>query len=63
MILAAAVRRSGLDALSARASNDSVEFPHFLANHAPMVLVALDKLGASPEDSRNGTKPIAPKVV
>ena len=50
MILAAAVRRSGLDALSARASNDSVEFPHFLANHAPMVLVALDKLGASPEE-------------
>ena len=49
MTLAAAVRRSGLDALSARASNDSVEFPHFLANHAPMVLVALDKLGASPE--------------
>ncbi|WP_112608509.1 questin oxidase family protein (plasmid) [Rhizobium sp. WW22] len=28
---------------------ESVEFPYLLANHAPMVLVALDRMGASPE--------------
>jgi hypothetical protein len=49
MALSAAVSRSGLDALLARALQDSVEFPLFLANHAPMVLVALDRLGAFPE--------------
>ena len=35
--------------LKAEARRDSVEFPPFLANHLPMVLVALDRLGASPE--------------
>ena len=27
----------------------SAEFPHFLANHLPMVLVALERMGASPD--------------
>jgi hypothetical protein len=49
MTLSAVVTRSGLDALLARARNDSVEFPHLLANHLPMILVALDRLGASRE--------------
>jgi hypothetical protein len=45
----AAVRFSGLDATLSRARQDSVEFPYLLANHVPMVLIALDRLGASPE--------------
>jgi hypothetical protein len=49
MTLSAVVTRSGLDPLLARARNDSVEFPHLLANHLPMILVALDRLGASRE--------------
>jgi len=49
MTLSAEVSRSELDALLARARNDSVEFPLFLANHVPMVLIALDRLGAPPE--------------
>jgi hypothetical protein len=35
--------------LKAAARRDSVEFPPFLANHLPMVLVALDRLGAAPD--------------
>ena len=49
MTLATSVRRSGLEATLARACADSVEFPVFLANHVPMVLIALDRLGASSE--------------
>jgi hypothetical protein len=37
-----------LTSLKADARRDSVEFPHCLANHLPMVLVALHRLGASP---------------
>jgi hypothetical protein len=48
MTLTVAVRPSGLDAALARARQASVEFPYLLANHAPMVLIALDRLGASP---------------
>jgi Questin oxidase-like len=48
MSLTAQVNRSGLDAVLARARRDSVEFPYLLANHVPMVLIALDRLGASP---------------
>jgi hypothetical protein len=36
-----------LTTLKAECRRDSVEFPPFLANHLPMVLVALDRLGAS----------------
>ena len=58
MILAAAVRRSGLDAFSRARGDDSVEFPHFLANHAPMV----GHRAASPRRFRivlwNGSNPI-----
>ena len=36
-----------LTAIRQRARRDSVEFPHQLANHAPMIVVALDRLGAS----------------
>ena len=38
-----------IDATLAEARKDSVEFPYLLANHVPMVLVALDRLGASPQ--------------
>lgn len=34
-------------AARARAKRDSVEFPQFLANHAPMVMVAMRQMGAS----------------
>ncbi|MEZ5666882.1 MAG: questin oxidase family protein [Alphaproteobacteria bacterium] len=37
----------GLDRQVAAAAACSVEFPHVLANHLPMVLVALHRLGAS----------------
>jgi hypothetical protein len=40
------IRQPRLDAAFARAREDSVEFPFMLANHAPMVLIALDRLGA-----------------
>lgn len=40
-----------LDSLLADARSDSAEFPHLLANHAPMILVALDRLGASDEQA------------
>jgi hypothetical protein len=36
-----------LTTLKAECRRDSVEFPPFLANHLPMILVALDRLGAS----------------
>jgi hypothetical protein len=49
MTHAAALKQSGLDAVLSRARADSVEFPDRLANHVPMVLIALDRLGASPE--------------
>lgn len=35
--------------LKAESRRDSVEFPPFLANHLPMILVAMERLGASPE--------------
>src|SRR5436190_16889942 len=38
-----------LDRLLADARVYSAEFPLFLANHQPMMLVALDRLGASPQ--------------
>jgi hypothetical protein len=38
-----------LQTILARARGDSVEFPYLLANHAPMVVVALHRLGASAE--------------
>lgn len=41
--------RPPLDDLLDEATDRSVEFPDVLANHLPMILVALDKLGASPE--------------
>lgn len=34
--------------LKAEAGRDSAEFPPYLANHLPMILVALEHLGASP---------------
>ena len=40
--------RTGLDALLAEARHRSAEFPDVLANHLPMILVALDRLGADP---------------
>ena len=43
----------GLDRALAVARQDSVEFPRYLANHAPMVLIALDRLGA-PGDRLDG---------
>lgn len=39
---------TGLDDLLERSQEDSVEFPDVLANHLPMILVALDRLGAAP---------------
>lgn len=41
------ITTEGLDRVLAKARHDSVEFPVFLANHAPMALIALDRLGAS----------------
>lgn len=38
-----------LDDVLELARQDSVEFPYLLANHVPMVLIALDRMGASPE--------------
>ncbi|CTQ47422.1 questin oxidase family protein [Roseibium aggregatum] len=42
------VSETSLDTVLEEARKDSVEFPYLLANHAPMVLVALDRMGASP---------------
>ena len=47
MALAKLRPRSPLDALLARARQDSVEFPVLLANHLPMALTGLERLGAS----------------
>lgn len=41
--------KADLSALVERSRKDSVEFPDVLANHLPMILVALDRLGSSPE--------------
>ncbi len=41
--------RIGIDALVEDARHRSVEFPEVLANHLPMILVALERLGADPE--------------
>jgi hypothetical protein len=49
MTPAAALGPSGLDDVLSRAHGDSVEFPYLLANHVPMVLIALERLGASGE--------------
>ncbi|WP_176083763.1 questin oxidase family protein [Martelella sp. HB161492] len=38
-----------LDTVLRKAQTGSVEFPYLLANHVPMVLIALDRLGATPE--------------
>ena len=68
---AAAVQVSGLETVLSRAREESVEFPYLLANHAPMVLIALDRLGASPERleqwyeqyrASNGLPPMPPPV-
>jgi hypothetical protein len=40
---------SALDRVLEKARRDSVEFPYLLANHVPMVLIALDRMGATPE--------------
>lgn len=71
MTLAHPVSRSTLDDTLARARRDSVEFPYLLANHAPMVLVALDRLGAKPARieqwyetyrAAHGLPPVPPRV-
>lgn len=51
MSLATARRREkhSLDDLLAKTRQDSVEFPDVLANHGPMALTVLDRLGASPD--------------
>jgi hypothetical protein len=60
-----------LDRLLGRAREFSAEFPQFLANHQPMVLVALHRLGASDHRLRaffeayrdvSGLVPIPPSV-
>jgi len=38
-----------LEKVLEKARRDSVEFPYLLANHVPMVLIALDRMGASAE--------------
>ena len=43
----AAATEQDLASAAAWARNWSAEFPHFLANHLPMVLVALQRMGAS----------------
>jgi hypothetical protein len=48
MSLAAPANRTALEDVLARARGDSVEFPYLLANHAPMALTALERLGAPP---------------
>jgi hypothetical protein len=49
MTFALTTPHDALDDLLADARRDSVEFPYLLANHVPMVLVALSRLGASDE--------------
>ena len=71
MTHAALASRSGLDAILARARRESAEFPHLLANHVPMVLIALHRLGATPERleewyeiyrAQSGLVPLCPPV-
>ncbi len=50
MTLASALRPDRLDDLLADARTDSVEFPYLLANHVPMILVAMRRLGS--DDAR-----------
>ncbi|MCO6188648.1 questin oxidase family protein [Rhizobium sp. L1K21] len=42
------ISEGSLDSILDIARKDSVEFPYLLANHAPMVLIALERMGASP---------------
>lgn len=49
MALAQTRDSSTLEDLLVDARRDSVEFPYLLANHVPMILVALNRLGASDE--------------
>src|SRR5580658_8820444 len=44
-----AAARDGLERAVAWSRQCSAEFPFFLANHLPMVLVALHRMGASDE--------------
>ena len=44
--------RAEVDRLIAATQNDSIEFPYVLANHLPMVLEAMARLGASAERLR-----------
>ena len=62
---------TGLDALVTEARHRSAEFPDVLANHLPMILVALDRMGAGPEreaaffeayDVGKGLVPVPPPV-
>ncbi|CAM5771635.1 hypothetical protein LMIY3S_03574 [Labrys miyagiensis] len=71
MTQAAAILHNGLEEVLSRARGDSVEFPYLLANHVPMVLVALDRLGAPPQRleewyeqyrAANGLVPMPPPV-
>ncbi|SHF20396.1 Protein of unknown function [Kaistia soli DSM 19436] len=50
MTLASALPHDRLDDLLADARADSVEFPYLLANHVPMILVAMNRLGS--DDAR-----------
>ncbi len=49
MTLASALPHDRLDDLLADARTDSVEFPYLLANHVPMILVAMNRLGSDDE--------------
>jgi hypothetical protein len=62
---------NGIDALLTEARGYSAEFPDVLANHVPMALTILDRLGASPERldayfvgyrDANGLVPVPPPV-
>lgn len=63
--------RSAVDALLREARTDSAEFPKALANHGPMAITILERLGASDERLRdyfaayraaNGLVPLPPPV-
>jgi Questin oxidase-like len=65
------VTRHGLERAVAWSRQWSAEFPFFLANHLPMVLVALHRMGASDErledycqiyHKQNGLVPVPPRV-
>src|SRR5580658_9023458 len=66
-----AAARDGLERALAWSRQWSVEFPFFLANHLPMVLVALNRMGASDErleayahlyHRRNGLVPVSARI-